>query len=318
MGRTRVEGESVVEERNAVVASREQRLAGAPISWGICEVPGWGLQLDRERVLSEMAALGIRATELGAIGYLPTAPAELRELLGRHGLRLVAGFVPVVLHEPDVAATREHAERMAKLLAGAGAEVFVAAIVLDPDWSAPRPLDDEEWARLAAHLGEVGDIAAASGLELAVHPHVGTLIESAPDVDRLLAASGAGWCFDSGHLFIGGYDPAEFVRRHGDRIVHVHLKDVDARVAQRLRSGELTLVEATQEGLFVPLGQGDAHIDEVVEALDRAGYERWLVLEQDAAITGQEPPVGGGPVLDVRRSIEYLTRLAPEREVAQR
>jgi len=134
----------------------------------------------------------------------------------------------------------------------------------------------------------------------------------------VLARSDVGWCFDTGHLLIGGVDPAQFARDHGERIVHVHLKDVDAHVAERLRAGELTLVEATQEGLFVPLGQGDARIDEVVEALDAAGYERWLVLEQDAAITGQEPPVGGGPVLDVRRSIEYLTRLAPEREVAQR
>jgi inosose dehydratase len=305
-------------ERNADPAWLERRLAAAPISWGVCEVPGWGLQLDRERVLGEMAALGIRATELGAIGYLPTDTAELLELLGRHGLRLVAGFVPVVLHEPDLGATRDHAERMATLLADAGAEVFVAAIVLDMEWAAPRPLGDDEWARLVTHLDAVRDVAAAHGLELAVHPHAGTLIERAADVDRLLGACDAGWCFDSGHLFIGGYDPAEFVRRHGDRIVHVHLKDVDAHVAERLRAGELTLVEATQEGLFVPLGQGDARLDEVVDALDATGYERWLVLEQDAAITGQEPPVGGGPVLDVRRSIEYLTRLAPEREVAQR
>jgi inosose dehydratase len=308
----------VLVERNADLASPGRTLAAAPISWGVCEVPGWGLQLDRERVLGEMASLGIRATELGAIGYLPLEPEALREVLDRHGLRLVAGFVPVVLHEPSLEDTRAHAERMAALLARAGADVFVAAIVLDMDWATPRPLTDAEWERLVVHLAEIGRLASGHGLELAVHPHVGTLVESAADVQRLLDTSGAGWCFDSGHLFIGGFDPAEFVRRHGDRIVHVHLKDVDARVAARLRAGELTLVEATQEGLFRPLGQGDAHIGEVVEALDRVGYERWLVLEQDAAITGQEPPVGGGPVLDVRRSIEYLTTLAPEREVAQR
>jgi inosose dehydratase len=293
-------------------------LAAAPISWGVCEVPGWGLQLDRERVLREMASLGLRATELGAIGYLPTDPRELRELLDRHGLRLVAGFVPVVLHEPSLDETRAHAERMARLLVAAGAEIFVAAAVLDMDWSAPRPLSDPEWERLATHLDEIGELAAGHGLELAIHPHVGTLIESAADVDRLLATSDAGWCFDSGHLFIGGCDPADFVRRHGDRIVHVHLKDVDAHVAARLRAGALTLVEATQEGLFRPLGQGDARIDEVVAALDDIGYGRWLVLEQDAAITGQEPPVGSGPLLDVRRSVEWLTTQAPEREVAQR
>ena len=135
---------------------------------------------------------------------------------------------------------------------------------------------------------------------------------------RLLADSDAGWCLDTGHLLIGGTDPVDFVRRHGERIVHVHLKDVDADIVARVRAGELSLVEATQQGLFRPLGQGDARIAEVLRALDDAGYERWLVLEQDTAITGQEPPDGDGPVLDVARSIEYLTRQAPEREVAQR
>jgi inosose dehydratase len=95
--------------------------------------------------------------------------------------------------------------------------------------------------------------------------------------------------------------------------VHAHLKDVDAAVADRLRARELTLVQATQQGLFTPLGRGDARIGEVVELLDTTGYERWLVLEQDTAITGEEPPVGSGPVLDVRTSIEYLNALAPTR-----
>jgi inosose dehydratase len=78
-------------------------------------------------------------------------------------------------------------------------------------------------------------------------------------------------------------------------------------------------VEATQEGLFRPLGQGDAAIAEVVELLERKGYERWLVLEQDTAITGEEPLVGRGPVLDVQASVAYLNELAPmtQEEVPQ-
>ena len=122
------------------------------------------------------------------------------------------------------------------------------------------------------------------------------------------------WCFDTGHLLIGGVDPAQFVRDHADRIGHVHLKDVDASLAERVRAGELSLVQATQMGLFRPLGDGDARIDEVVALLDDTGYERWLVLEQDLAITGEEPPVDGGPALDVARSIEFLSTPAPRRE----
>jgi inosose dehydratase len=106
----------------------------------------------------------------------------------------------------------------------------------------------------------------------------------------------------------------QFVRAHSDRIGHVHLKDVNASLAERVRAGELTLVQATQMGLFRPLGDGDARLDEVVALLDQTGYERWLVLEQDLAITGEEPPVDGGPALDVARSIEFLSTSAPRRE----
>jgi inosose dehydratase len=290
------------------------RLAAAPISWGVCEVPGWGRMLPADRVLSEMASLGLRATELGAIGFLPQDPAAVRRALGAHGLRLVAGFVPVVLHERSFDVTRAAAEDAARLLAGAGAEVFVAAAVTDFAWSPRVALDVAAWDRMAAHLAELEALVAGHGLALALHPHVGTLVETAEDVEAALARSEVGWCFDTGHLLIGGADPADFVRRHGDRIVHVHLKDVDARLAARLNAGELTLVEATQAGLFRPLGRGDAGIAETLRLLHRSGYRRWLVLEQDTAITGAEPPVGSGPIIDVRASIEFLQTVAPGRE----
>jgi inosose dehydratase len=288
-----------------------ENLAGAPISWGVCEVPGWGRQLAPDRVFAEMASLGLEATELGPIGYLPFQPAAIRERLDRHGLRLVGGFVPLVLHEPEL--DTAEAERIAAVLAQAGAELFVAAVVADTQWSAPVPLTHEDFTRLARHLAEVERRVEQHGLVLALHPHAGTQVETAADVERMLTVSDAGWCLDTGHLLIGGADPAEFVRANGERIVHAHLKDVDAAVAARLRAGELTLVQATQAGLFRPLGQGDARIGEVVDLLQTAGYERWLVLEQDTAITGEEPPVGRGPVIDVRTSIEYLHTLAPAR-----
>lgn len=290
------------------------RLAGAPISWGVCEVPGWGLQLPPERVLVEMAALGLTATELGALGYLPLDPAELRVRLDAHALRLVGGFVPLVLHERDREVALREADRAAAAMGAAGADVFVAALVGDAAWSVPEPLDDAHWSRLVDGLAELRERVAAHGLTLAVHPHWGTLLERADAIERLLAQSDVGLCLDTGHVLLAGLDPADFTQAHGDRIVHAHLKDVDAAVADRLRAGELTLMEATVAGLFLPLGAGDARIAEVLRHLDRHGYEHWLVLEQDTAITGEEPPVGSGPVADVRRSIEYLELLAPEEE----
>jgi inosose dehydratase len=297
---------------------RARRLAGAPISWGVCEVPDWGRQLPPERVLGEMASLGLRATELGPVGYLPLDPATLRDCLAGFDLRLVGGFVPLVLHEQSARSSREQAAQMAEVLANAGADVFVAAIVADENWGAPHPLSETEWDRLVARLAEIDVLVAGYGLRLAVHPHVGTMVERDDAVQRLLAASDVGWCLDTGHMLIGGTDPVDFVRQHGARIAHVHLKDVDAELAALVRAGELSHVEATKRGLFRPLGQGDARIREVLRALDAVGYGRWLVLEQDTAITGQEPPAGGGPVLDVSRCIEYVTTRELEREVARR
>ena len=290
--------------------ARARRLAAAPISWGVCEVPGWGRMLPPDRVLAEMASLGLQATELGPVGYLPSDPARIRDLLDRHGLRVIAGFVPLVLHERSLDDARV-AEEVASLLAALDAEVLVAAAVTDADWSPRVPLDDTAWRRLADHLGEIGELASGHGLTVAVHPHAGTLVESEEDIERILALSDVPFCLDTGHSAIGGADPVELVRRHGGRIVHVHLKDVDLSLAEQVRAGALSLVEATRRGLFKPLGRGDAEIGEVVGLLDQGGYERWLVLEQDTTLPGEEPPVGPGPVRDVQRSIDYLANLAP-------
>ena len=286
-------------------------LAGAPISWGVCELPGWGRQLEPERVLAEMASLGLAATELGPVGYLSMDADRVRGLLDRFGLRLVAGFVPLALHTPSLDAARDLVDGVAPLLAELGGEVLMVAPVMDSDWSAPAALADEEWSRLAENLHRIEELAQGHGLVMALHPHAGSIVETHDQIERILAVSDVPVCLDTGHLAIGGADPVEFLRRHGRRVVHVHLKDVDAALAERVRACELSLVDATRRGLFRPLGSGDASIGEVVGLLDRQGYERWLVLEQDTTITGEEPPVGRGPVLDVQASIEYLASLAP-------
>jgi inosose dehydratase len=294
------------------------RLAAAPISWGVCEVPGWGLQLPPDRVLAEMAGLGLEATELGPTGYLPTDPGALRELLAGHGLELVAGFVPVVLHDPAAReATLAAATASARTLASAGAEVFLSAVVTDADWAPRIRLDGAGWRHLVDMLARLDDLAAEHGLVHALHPHVGTLVETGEDVRRVLESSDVGWCLDTGHLMIGGTDPTGFGDDAGERVRHVHLKDVRAEVAARLRAGEVSLVEATRQGLFCPLGQGDARVDDTLAALQRSGYDGWYVLEQDTALTGPEPPVNSGPVDDVRASVDHLRRLRRRRDAGR-
>jgi inosose dehydratase len=238
----------------------------------------------------------------------------LRSLLDAHGLRLVAGFVPLVLHDAEQAeAARVTALRSARLLASAGGRVLVTAVVASSDWSPRAPLSAPELEHVVGMLAALEEIAGEHGLDHALHPHVGSLVETASDVGRVAEASSVRWCLDTGHLAIGGTEPSRFARELGDRVAHVHLKDVDLEVAARLGPGELSLREATREGLFRPLGRGDVAVDEVVGALEHSGYSGWYVLEQDAVLT-QSVPSNGLPARAMEASIDHLRALAPALE----
>ncbi len=278
------------------------RLGGAPISWGVCEVPGWGVQLEPDRVLAEMASLGLGATELGPQGWLAPDGRAVRAELDHHELRLVGGFVPLVAHTPEQNATREAARRAAEELAVAGGEVFVAATVQDADWATPVALDGDGFARLGANLHDLAEIVVDMGLRFVLHPHVGTLVQSADDVRLALEHTDVEWCLDTGHLLIGGIDPEGFVREHGARVGHVHLKDVDAGLAAAIRAGELTLLEATRAGLFRPLGAGDVALDAVLLELGEVGYDGWFVLEQDLTLADAD----ADPAVAVAQSLRWL------------
>lgn len=286
------------------------RVAGAPISWGICEAPGWGLQLPVDRVLAEARSLGITAMEQGALGWLPTDPDEQRAKLSEYGMHLVGGFVPLVLHDP---AQRDHmlAEggRIAKAMAAAGGRHFVGCPVPSLDDWHHEELSDEQWTELLTNLTVLDDIVSRHGLVLAVHPHVDTIIETDDDFHRFLHGCEVKFCFDTGHLTIGGADAVAIARRHLGRVGLMHLKDVDAAVAARERAGELDLMQATQAGLFPSLGDGMVPVGEVVQLVEAAGYDGWYVMETDVALTEGEPPVGEGPVLGVARSLEFLRTL---------
>jgi len=289
------------------------RLAGAPISWGVCEVPGWGLELPRERVLAEMHEVGLVGTELGSEGYLPRDPSELRALLARHDLALIGGFVPLVLHDPEQRETTlASARQAASLISAAGATEFVTAAVTSFQWDERRELTPNQWQHVSEMLAVLDDLVADFGLTQTLHPHVGTIVERADEVRRVLSESNVRWCLDTGHLAIGGYDLLEFLDDAHDRVRHVHLKDVHLDIAAQMHSHGVSLMQAVQRGMFCPMGRGDVAIAEVIFALERSGYDGWYVLEQDAALSDGEPPDGGGPKLDILESVAYLRNVDTE------
>jgi inosose dehydratase len=284
------------------------RLAGAPISWGVCEVPGWGHQLTPGEVLGGMRDLGLVATEFGPEGFLPDDPGEKAATLDAYGLRAVGGFVPTVLHDP----ARDPLPAVDRALDGlvaAGADVLVLAAATGLDGYDTRPvLDDDAWAALFTHLDRLVARAAERGVRATLHPHVGTVVETGDDVRRVLDASDVPLCLDTGHLLVGGTDPLALAREVPRRVTHVHLKDVDAALAARVRRGEVTYYEAVRTGLYRPLGQGDVDVRGIVEALEGASYTGWYVMEQDVVLADA---TSAGPALaDVRASVAWLRAVA--------
>ncbi len=286
------------------------RAAAAPISWGVSEVPDWGYQLAPARVLADIRGLGLTATELGPDGYFLSDPQVVAEIAQTAGFSVVGGFVPSTLHQSErLLDSLVSVDRAARRLAAAGAEILVLAVTCgEGGYDSHAELDAAGWDRLVQAITIAESIGAGRGLRTALHPHFGTAVATAADVARLLETSEVALCLDSGHLVLAGVDPVAFARAATGRIVHVHLKDVDRVVARRLSAGDVTYVEAVREGLYRPLGCGDAPIANLIDMLEGSGYDGWYVLEQDVALVG-EPPAGEGPRMDIERSLAFLKEL---------
>lgn len=280
------------------------KIAGAPISWGVCEVPGWGHQLEPKRVLSEMREVGLSATEFGPDGFLPADAAAKAATLAEYRLEAVGGFTPTLLHVPD----HDPVPGVEALLASYDA-AHAGTLVLSADsggsgYDSRPELDAAGWSLLLGNLDRIAAVAAARGVEAVLHPHVGTMVENTDDVQRVLAGSSIGLCLDTGHLLIGGTDPADITRQAPERVAHTHLKDVDLGLARQVQDGRLTYTEAVSRGMYRPLGAGDVDLTAVLSDLAARGYDGWYVLEQDTILT--EEPSGVGPVADVAASVEHL------------
>jgi inosose dehydratase len=260
-------------------------LPGAPISWGVCEAPGWGWQLDSATVLSQMQEVGLVATEFGPDGFLPDEPQAKAKTLADNGLRAVGGFVPVVPHDPASDPVREIEHALAGFTAAcAGALVLAALTGTDGYDVRPVPGDDGGQV-LLTNLDRLALVASRIAITATVH------------------------------LLIGGTGPVALGAEHAGRIRHTHLKDVDATWARRVQSGEVTYTDAVRPGMYRTLGRGGVDIASIVDSLERAGYDGCYVLEQDTILDGPAasgPPVTGdqAPIADVRASIEHLFAIA--------
>jgi inosose dehydratase len=272
-----------------------------------------------KQVLDEIAETGYAGTDLGDWGFLPTDATALRAALGRRGLALISGFVPVALVNPRAHADGEDAAvRIARLLREAGGEECLIVLADENATVDARTrhagrvtpemaLSDDEWRTFAAGADRVArTIVEQTGLRTVFHHHCGGYVETPAEVDRLVTSTNPellGLCLDTGHFAWGGGDPRTALCRYGDRIWHVHFKDVDPAVRARARIEEWGYFEAVENGVFCELGQGQVDFPGIADVLSGQGYEGWIVVEQDVLPSMGSPKASAQRNRDCLRSI---------------
>jgi inosose dehydratase len=270
------------------------RVANAPCSYGAFEITVGVLPNVPEalEVLDAMAGAGYAGTELGPPGYLGDR-TQLRERLESHRLALAGGYIPIRFSEPD--ALDDDLQAMhgtLDLFEAAGAPdarpVFAdagsAARAAQPGAAAKDRsvgLDDAGWQRLAEGVARAAEQARARGFEPTFHHHTATYVEAPWEIERLLELTDVGLLLDTGHLALGGGDAVQGLRDWGDRIDHVHVKDVKFAILDSVIADAAGMEEAWRRRVFCELGTGDVDLPAFFEELDGMRYDGWLVVEQD-------------------------------------
>ena len=288
------------------------KIAGAPISWGVCEVSGWGHQMSPERVLREMSSLGLKATEFGPLGFLPIEAEARAKVLKELNMHATGGFFPVLLHDASHDPLPAVQTELESYVATGATTLVLAADSGKVGYDEKRDeLSEDQWATVFKNLNAISALASSAGVTAVLHPHVGTIIETNDDIVRVVNGSDVAFCLDTGHMVIGGADPVWFSEAHSKRVAHSHLKDVDLVWAKKVQDGEITYYDAVVQGMYRPLGKGDVDIRAIVRNLLLAGYQGWFVLEQDNVIDA-EPEEGSGPFEDAKTSVEFLRSVIAE------
>ncbi len=286
-------------------------LSTGPVTWGVdfADAPGnppWN------EVLDDIERSGLGELELGPIGYLPEDSETLRAELGRRRLVAVGSVVFDDLHDP--AATEDILTVTARTCRFLSAAAGTYLVIIDrPDEiraatagrgdAAPR-LDAPRWAAMITCINRMAETARNFGLHPVVHPHAGGYIEFDDEVERLLNDCELDLCIDTGHAAYAGGDPAEAIRRLGDRVGYLHFKDVRPDVLDRAKQEHLSFWEAIRAEIFCPVGDGMVDFQAIFAALSEIGYEGPATIEQDR-VAGR-----GDPLEELRKSVAVLQAAA--------
>lgn len=264
-----------------------------PIIWSNDDLPHLGAEISLETCLADAAAAGYAGIELG--GKFPRDPERLAPLLERHGLSLISGWYGAHLLLRDACEEAAELQGHLDLLKRMGCKVLVFAEVTscthaesDIGVSRRPRMKRSEWALFVDRVGELARMTADQGVRLAYHHHVGTVVQSAADIERLLETTPDDlWLLlDTGHALYAGADPVAVAQTYSGRIAHVHCKDVRRAILDRCLNNDSSFPAAVLDGVFTVPGDGCVDFKAVLSVLRRAAYEGWLVVEAE-----QDPSV---------------------------
>ena len=285
------------------------RLGTNPIAWSNDDLRELGGATPLETCLSEAASAGYSGIELGH--KFPRQAAVLRPILDRHGLALVSGWYSSALLERDAEAEMIALRPHLELLRGCGCEVLILAETsnaIHGDRTIPlsrRPvLTDSAWDVFAPRLSGLAERVRSEGMTIAYHHHMGTVIQSEAEIDRLMAstADSLTLLLDTGHATFAGADPVGLARRYRGRISHVHCKDVRSAVMANVADRDSSFLDSVVDGVFTVPGDGGIDFAGVLAALP--GYHGWLVVE------AEQDPAKAHPLTYARIGHENLSRHA--------
>lgn len=269
------------------------RIGINPISWSNDDLPALGGETPLSTALAEGKEIGYEGFELN--GKFPKDGLGVADVLRPYDLALVSGWYSGRLASRSVAEEIEAIGAHVELLKHNGARVLVYGEVADAIQGQrirlverPRFHSDTAWQEYADKLTELARFTLSQGVRLGYHHHMGAYIESCEDIDKLMALTGSevGLLFDSGHCYMGGGEPLQVLRKHVDRVCHVHFKDVRKAVVQLARNNLWSFPDCIVNGTFTVPGDGDIDFAALLEVLMQARYEGWLVVEaeQDPAV----------------------------------
>ena len=289
------------------------KLGIAPIGWCNDDMPDLGAENTFRQTVSEMALAGFTGCEIG--NKYPSDPVDLKKQLQLRGMTIASRWFSSFLLTQPLEQVKADFEKELDFLAAVGCNrinVSEQSYSIQGQLDTPvltgghkHIMDDREWQLLCDGLNALGRIAADRGFKLCFHHHMGTVVQTAEETDRMMANTDPRYvflCYDTGHFTFAGEDPLSMLKKYVSRVGHVHLKDMRLPVVEEARKNNWSFLQAVRNGAFTVPGDGDVDFDPVFRVLEEAGYEGWLLVE------AEQDPAKADPLEYAMKARDYIRR----------